>query len=341
MQIPSLPHAIRAICFQFALAVTILACGGTPGDDEPDATCECPGPPVLDSVTIRHAPWLFMIDPGNDGGLGMYCDEGDIVIGGSCTYHGTDPRMRMFEAGNMELPGYPQAWSCGMSNFTPEWQDVVTTPICLVPQARPSSPEGCDCPEFEPLAERIERVRQSAPYQSYSVNELTVQCRDGGLLLAGGCVPAYQVDSSLGPTGWLYWTLSRSGFADEEATTWHCGWNTPVDVGNAQMVAAAYCLQPPTYGPDPLEGRITRVIETEIIPAGSYASFTASCAPGDFLLSGSCTLDSADPISHEAIMYHHGFDATDPTNWRCAWSNPTTLTLSATATATCVTNPTE
>jgi hypothetical protein len=49
-------------------------------------------------------------------------------------------------------------------------------------------------------------------------------------------------------------------------------------------------------------------------------------------------LDSADPLSHEAIMYHHGIDATDPASWRCAWYNPTALTLPATAVATCVTS---
>lgn len=337
MQSLSLKRAIRSISLQFMLAAGFLfACGGTPGADEPppDVTCECPSPPTLDSSTVNHVPFLYSFQPGLRGGQGMYCNDRDIAIGGGCTYHGTDPRMSIMYSGDINVPEYPHSWMCGFHNLTQQWQDVVTTAICLTPEAKSSSPQGCDCIEFEPVADRIARIAQSKSFQGYSTNELTVECLDGGILLTGGC-------ANQGPgVGALHdMTLSRSGFATAEATTWSCGWNTPVQTDGELMLATAYCLQPPTYGPDPLEGRIARVIESQTVPANGYASFTASCAPGDFLLAGSCMLDSADPVSHQAIMYHHGFDAEDSNTWRCAWNNPTALALPATAMATCVTKP--
>jgi hypothetical protein len=78
-----------------------------------------------------------------------------------------------------------------------------------------------------------------------------------------------------------------------------------------------------------------------MIPANGYASLTVSCPPGDFLLSGSCMLDSQGPASHQAILYHHGLDTADPDTWHCAWNNPTELTIPATAMVICVTNPAE
>jgi hypothetical protein len=245
--------------------------------------------------------------------------------------------MYITVAGDIAHPDRPDSWSCGWYNATEEWQDVTTTVICLQPEAKPSTPEGCDCPEFEPIADRVTQIPSSEPFQGFTTNEITIECPAGGVLLGGGCA-----DQWPGVQGVVqYMTLSRSGFTTEDAATWRCGWNTPVDPDGEFMRITAYCLQPPTYGPDPLEGRITRVSKTQNVPAGSFASFTASCAPDDFLLSGSCMLDSADPLSHQAALYHHGLDATDPTAWRCAWHNPTTLNLPATALATCVRNTSE
>jgi hypothetical protein len=289
----------------------------------------------LNADTVKHASFPFTTGP-NRFGLGMYCDEGDIAIGGSCAYYGTDPGMRLMYNGDLGVPEYPHAWWCGWHNTTQDRQDLDTTVTCLTPEASSPNPPGCNCPEYQPIADRITRVMESAPFQSYSTNEITVACPTGSVLLAGGC--AHQ-----GPfVGAVHdMTLSRSGFATAEATSWSCGWNSPIGTDGELMLATAYCLQPPAYGPDPLEGRVTRVIESQTVPANSSASFTASCPPGDFLLSGSCMLDSADPDSHRAIMYHHGFDADDSNTWRCAWNNPTALTLSATTTATCVTNTAE
>jgi hypothetical protein len=269
--------------------------------------------------------------------MGMYCDKGDIAIGGSCTYYGTDPRMQItFSGGDIAHPDYPESWYCGWHSNTQEWQEVATTVICVRPEAAPSELDDCDCPDFEPIAQRIVRIARSEPFQGYATNELTVECPAGAILLAGGCADQWPISGAM-----LDMTLSRSGFSTEDAIAWHCDWNTPVQTDGEVMLATAYCLQPPTYGPDPLEGRITRVSKTQNVPAGSFASFTASCAPDDFLLSGSCMLDSADPLSHQAILYHHGLDATDPTAWRCAWHNPTTLNLPATAMVTCATNQSE
>jgi hypothetical protein len=245
--------------------------------------------------------------------------------------------MYMTVAGDSASPNRPNSWYCGWYNATEEWQDVTTTAICLRPETKPGTPEGCDCPEYEPIADRLTRNVWSEPFQGYTTNEITIECLDGGLLLGGGCADQWpDVQSAV-----QFMTLSRSGFTTEDATTWRCAWNTPVQPDTDIMRITAYCLQPPTYGPDPLENRITRVSKTQNLPAGSFASFTASCAPGDFLLSGSCMLDSADPLSHQAILYHHGLDATNPTAWRCAWHNPTTLNLPATAMVTCATNQPE
>jgi hypothetical protein len=132
-------------------------------------------------------------------------------------------------------------------------------------------------------------------------------------------------------------SLSRSGFTASGADTWRCTWNNPGATEDKIALATAICLQPPSYGPDPLADRIVRVTKSSSVLASAFGTFAASCAPGDFLVTGSCMLDSDDPSSREVYMYHHGFDAQDPNAWRCAWSNPTTLTFPATATAICLT----
>jgi hypothetical protein len=55
------------------------------------------------------------------------------------------------------------------------------------PEASAPSPPGCDCPEYQPIAERIARVTETAPFESYSANKITVACTPASVLLAGGC----------------------------------------------------------------------------------------------------------------------------------------------------------
>jgi hypothetical protein len=275
-----------------------------------------------------------MIQSGNRFGTGMYCDAGDVALGGSCAVASPDPRMRIMYAGYLPLPDYPESWTCGWFNLTEEQKDLNTTVFCLTPEAPASLPDGCDCPEYEPIANRITRAENTAPFQGYSTNEITVECPNGGYLLGGGCA---FVDPLVGAIHDM--TLSRSGFATTEATSWSCGWNSPIATNGEQMLATAYCLQPPTYGPRPLEGLIGHVSATSMLPVNGYSSFRLSCPPGKFLLSGSCMLDSTDPASHQVILYHHGLDAAAPDTWHCAWNNPTELTIPATAMVTCVTNP--
>ncbi len=322
------------------IAVFVTGCGGASTDEmndafPADATCVCPNPPTLDTESVRQVPHLLMLDPGNDLGSGIYCDDGDIALGGSCSLGSISADMHMLYAGDIALPNFPHSWTCGWRNLSFEWQELRTAVICLHPNSNNSIGDECACPEYQPLAQRIDRVSRSAPYLSYSANELSVECSDGGTLLGGGCASPGTISLAHDAT------LSGSGFATEDATSWHCAWNAPGNVDGDYMLATAYCLQPPDYGPDPLADRIVHTSRTRTVPAFGYAGFTVSCEPGDFLLSGSCTLDAQSPNSHLAIMYHHGFDPDIPNAWQCAWSNPTEQSLSGTVTATCVKSPAE
>jgi hypothetical protein len=135
-------------------------------------------------------------------------------------------------------------------------------------------------------------------------------------------------------------TLISSGLK-AEGTEWACTWKNPT-TESFPATATATCIRPPTPGTateaEPLTDRIAIVTQTTTLPASDAHIADVSCAPGDFLLWGSCTLDS--PTSHpDVTMFRSGFlppDQNRPNTWQCAWNNPTALTPAATATAVCL-----
>jgi hypothetical protein len=132
-------------------------------------------------------------------------------------------------------------------------------------------------------------------------------------------------------------TLISSGF-NAEGTEWACTWKNPT-TESYSATAVATCIRPPTPStapePEPLTDRIDIIKQTTTLPASDAHVADVSCAPGDFLLWGSCTLDS--PADHaDVTMFRSGFlppDQNRPNTWQCAWNNPTDQTPAAIATA--------
>jgi hypothetical protein len=314
--------------------MALCACGGNPVEvpDVPDATpadssCDCVQPRIAELVT--RGSFEYSLDPNNQVDFVDYCLDRGVLIGGSCEYPRLDPRMILTYTGDRPDPTTTEPWTCGWYNRTEEWQDLATRSVCLAPAMPPATgSDGCECPTIQPLTERIERVWHTEAVSAGLELDRTAQCPEGAVLLGGGCsftsaVVTYPI------------TVSRSGVpsADEEA--WRCTWRH-AGTGDAEItLTTAICLNPPAYGLDPLEGRIVRVTKISSILAEAYGTFTASCAPDDFLLTGSCMVDGHPPNGPKMTMYYHGFDA--PNAWRCAWRNPTTDTIPATATAICLT----
>ena len=73
-------------------------------------------------------------------------------------------------------------------------------------------------------------------------------------------------------------------------------------------------------------------------PMGIIHAMDVSCAPGDYLLRGSCTLE--EPDSHTGLtMFRAGFASQDqnrPNTWQCGWNNTSGASPIATATAICL-----
>jgi hypothetical protein len=140
-------------------------------------------------------------------------------------------------------------------------------------------------------------------------------------------------------------TLISSGFRAER-TEWACTWKNPT-AESFPATATATCIRPPTPGTapeaEPLTDRIAIVTQTTTLPASDAHIAEASCAPGDFLLWGSCTLDS--PAGHpDVTMFRSGFlppDQNRPNTWQCAWNNPTALIPTAAASAVCLSLPSQ
>jgi hypothetical protein len=230
---------------------------------------------------------------------------------------------------------------CSWRNRTEPSQDYSVTAVCLAPAEELeeiAAPGGCECPPVEPLEDRFTRAEQAGLVPADGMVRVSSRCDDDALLVGGSCVLAF---SSTGDDQLA--ALMSIGFAADGA--WECVWNNQADTQPAGT-AVAMCLQPPSplHAPEiePLAERIVRVEERVALPAGAPHIEEVSCDPGDFLLWGSCTLETPDDSVREVTIFRSGFPPAerDRTNtWQCAWNNPTSATPMAIATAVCLKPP--
>ncbi|MCG8416480.1 MAG: hypothetical protein MJE77_00895 [Proteobacteria bacterium] len=278
------------------------------------------------------------------------------MIGGSCEEKHFNPQIHISNVGTpARLARERAVWTCAWNHRSSSIAGMAAAEL-LVPEPRlicyvhqdvtaeiPVASDECDCPEVQSLQQRIVAVQRENPLGPKQFARVSAQCEENSVLINGGCALTDKPhpDRPLRPEEQ---NLSRSGFARDWPDTWHCAWNSPGSDGN-RMLATAFCLKPPDYGPDLTHGRIVRVEAQRKLASKSTTTFRAACEPSHLLIGGSCMIDADDSFSHYVTIYHHGLERfddgqSDPYNtWRCAWNNPTTRMPMATVTAVCVAPP--
>ena len=289
------------------LLLPVLACGGTASDAVDATTCDCSLPDPMAETLVTRVPGS--LGPGLIPfvTLVMLCPEG-VPLSASCEQERLDPGVTMFGAGFANNPSSLDYWGCGWRDRSNRDNTLTTRLICLAPQEEDGGVSGndaCECPEVQPIEERIVRVQQSEFVTSGTAGRLSVECDSGSVLIDGGC--ALQFPGSDREE----LTLSRSGFSPTNPNAWECSWNNP-SPSDELMIATAICLEPPQYGPDPAEGRIVRISKQETLLGTRSASSSAACDRGDLLIGGSCTIDSTDPLSHLITMWYLGIVGNEP-----------------------------
>ncbi len=324
----------------FVLLAAILACGGNglvPSGDTgvPDAIdgCECPSAATLNSDDLTHTELTSIISAFSRGGVIFYClpEANRLVLAGSCMGSTLTPNMNLIGSGLSRPPDIH--WVCDWFNNTAVPAEVTLAATCLEVPTSAAPAAECDCLPVEPIENRIVRSQRAGLLSPGTVSSVQTSCSDGGLLIGGSCQTEYNdVQREL--------QMTSSGFESDD--TWKCSWRNPT-ADSTSGQATAICVAPPPTGTapesEPLSDTVVRVSNSAALPAGNLQLLEASCAPGDFLLWGSCALESPEAASHEAYLFRAGFQIPSqfpPTTWQCGWNNPGELTPTATATAVCL-----
>jgi hypothetical protein len=118
-----------------ALGIAIVvACGDDSPTDADAAMCDCPAaePPLAGRITIAPNATVALSAQSNVT-WGRGCDEGEILLGGSCLLETQDPEITLSESGVQTLPGLPPAWRCVWNNPTARDNVGEVRVICLAP----------------------------------------------------------------------------------------------------------------------------------------------------------------------------------------------------------------
>jgi hypothetical protein len=256
-----------------------------------------------------------------------------------------EPRMRLYLHGFAEYEQPPNTgqWLCAWNRPDSMIRDHTTTAICLTERPPvPGAPPGCVCPPIEPLDDRFFRSEQTGTSLAGMVKRLTASCPAQAVLLGGSCVLPFPTGGENDLTH-----LVSIGFSKDMAgnDVWECAWSNGSTVSLNPSVVAM-CLRPPMAGTapeaEPTADRLVKVEQRDTLPAGTSFLHEATCADGDFLLRGGCTLEDPEAAPGNLNIFRAGFlpEASNrPNTWQCGWNNPSTSTPTAIATALCLTPP--
>jgi hypothetical protein len=333
---------IGSFCF-VQLSTALVACGSSGMVPNPDAdandaiVCSCPPAETLTGERLARFSLKKSINLGIT--LGWGCEDKSYLLVGGCS-SATDASTLTLVSAGFDLNTFgDELHECRWEGYTPAFPatiDITTSALCVQePSASmqtTSAADDCECPPVEPLLDRITRVARSEGLPATRSHHVRTMC-DGGVLIGGGCMvtPHSSANELV--------TLNQAGFANGG---WQCSWNNPVDNATWTVTATAVCLRPPAPGTAPedvsVEERVILATRQETLPAQGLLGFSVPCDPGDFLITGSCMLDTTEAPSHEITLIHHGpeSDQTNPNAWRCAWNNPTDATPTGSATAVCL-----
>jgi hypothetical protein len=312
----------------------------------PDATpaCPCPAAEVLSSDRIvREAA-------EGSGASGAHpigdCRDNLLLIGGSCITDVPESQTKLHNQGYAAYyRSQEEGWIC--SWVFPD--DIVArsytiTSVCLAaPPLVPAVPSDCVCPPVERLEARFIRTEQTGSLPVGMVRRFTVSCPGEHVLIGGSCVLPRRIQDFED----LRTNLISSGYAKDADGNdiWECTWSNGSAVIMSPSVVAT-CLRPPTAGTapeaEPTADRLTKVEERDTLAAGASFVQEVTCADGDFLLLGSCTIENSEAAPPDINIFYSGFlplESNRPNTWQCGWNNSSTSTQTAIATALCLKPP--
>ena len=235
-------------------------------------------------------------------------------------------------------------WRCTYNGVSTS-VDHTNTAVCLAEATpTPTDPPDCVCPPVEPLQDRFIRSEQIGTLSAGTVERFIASCPAEATLVAGSCILPFVVESPGTDTTHLVSIgLSRDMAGND---VWECAWSNRSTMDVIPSVVAV-CLRPPLDGTapeaEPTADRLVKVEQRDTLPAGTSFIHEATCADGDFLLRGGCTLEDPEAAPADLSIFRSGFlPETDnrPNTWQCGWNNPSTSTPTAIATALCLKPPT-
>lgn len=252
--------------------------------------------------------------------------------------------MKLYSHAFAEYAGTSlEGWYCQWNSQDSMTRDHINTSVCLTERPPvPGAPPGCVCPPIESLEERFIRSEQTGTLPAGTIKRITASCPGDALLVAGSCILPFRMTADNFMTN-----LVSIGFARDAGgqDVWECAWNNE-SPANLSPSVVAMCLRPPMAGTapeaEPTASRLVRVEQRDALPAGTSFLQEATCADGDFLLSGGCTIEAPEAAPRDLNIFRSGFlpEASNrPNTWQCGWNNPSTSTPVAIATALCLKPP--
>lgn len=301
-----------------------------PADASPSCPCS-PAETLSRDRILRSTSQNFQV-----GVLGR-CERGEFLTTGSCVVDDFDPLMKLQVHGFSEYftPSVDDRWVCEYRR-NPAFRTLTATTVCLTDAGpTPTLPPDCMCPPVEALQERIFRSEQTDTLPVGSVTRVTASCPEDATLIAGSCVLPVTT-SGIQDTNLVSIGFSRDMEGND---VWECAWNNR-SMESLSSFVAAMCLRPPTAGTapeaEPAADLIVKVEQRDTLPAGTSFTHEATCADGDYLLRGGCTLEDTEAASNGLSIFRAGFHPEAANTWQCGWNNPSTSTPTAIATALCL-----
>jgi hypothetical protein len=252
--------------------------------------------------------------------------------------------MRLAGHGFMDYfdPRDDERWLCKYNASSNNNHSITT--VCLADaEPVPEPPQSCDCELVESLQDRFLRSEQTGVSPGGTVMRFTASCPAEATLVGGSCILPFLMSGAD-----RFVDLISVGFATDMDgnDVWECAWNNESS-STMNPSVVAICLRPPMPGtaPEvvPMADLVVKVEQRDTLPAGTSFIHQATCAEGDLLLRGGCTLEEPEAAPLDLSIFRAGFlreedddEDTLPNTWQCGWNNPSTSTPTAIATALCI-----
>lgn len=279
--------------FLFIVAISCSSPMQAPDAAPADAQLQCPSSNTARASDFYQRMGDADADPFAAAIYPWSC--GDVTVGTGCVLTDDAPEAALLLAASN---------ACGWRNWTDtSYRGSMTLSCWRFPDPVQEVPTGC--PAAQPLAERVQTVRQSGELSSMRASDVTANCPESSVLLGGGRSVELSSPANIDVV------MPRLGLTDDSNTAWTCSWN---NMTSASIPANAFatCVTPPTQETAPeaesLTERMHYVRESIPLPTLGQMRVTSTCDDGQFLVMGGCMLDSIEPPLDEITMLRPDFN---------------------------------